>query len=300
MSLSRDLTLYTADMGNKHFMFLWSAGELGLVMTLCETTAPAPALRKAAPLSPSVQTFPVPMDVVSSRLDTSGKMPSHAETEHFSPVGDWVGGYTCAQGYTGGTLRIAGVKGKNFEGVFRFYPTPRNRKVPPGSYTVYGQYDTASKRILINPGKWLERPKNFYNTVMVGSFDPMDHSFSAYFQGVSGCTSFEAKRAGEPYEGVAGKKVVKHVTAKKPKKKVAPKPPAAQSDNAPVATPADAAVPALTAPTAAVVAPTALAAAPAVAGVPAVTPPALTPIVPPAANSKDPGIILTAPPPASK
>ena len=78
----------------------------------------------------------------------------------------------------------------------------------------YGQYDRSSNRILINPGKWLERPKNFYNTVMVGSFDPVLHTFSAYFQGITGCTSFEARNTDESAAGMSGQL---HKAKKKPK-----------------------------------------------------------------------------------
>lgn len=194
-SVSKDITLFTADRSDKHFMFLWSAGELGLVLNLCETTAPAPSFsRVRQPLAPSVQVFPVPVEDMRPRAATGLTKGKDSVGYEFSPLGDWVGGYTCAQGYTGGTLSIDSVKGDNFEGVFKFYSTDKNPLVPGGSYKIYGQYDPESKRVLINPGKWLNRPHGFYNTVIVGNFDATKDTFSAYFQGVSGCTSFEAKR----------------------------------------------------------------------------------------------------------
>jgi hypothetical protein len=217
-SVSNDITLFTADRADKHFIFLWSAGELGLVMNLCETSAPAAAAyRPAAPLVPSVQTFPVPQDVVSSRLDAPGRMVTKATGDNFTPLGEWVGSYTCDQGFTGGAIQITHLKGKDFEGVFKFYPTVKNRNVQAGSYYIYGQYDNASHRILINPGKWINHPANYYNTVIVGSFDPLKGSFSAYFQGISGCTSLEAKRVGAPIVDTGAKKAhkKKHVVKKK-------------------------------------------------------------------------------------
>src|ERR1700722_19140903 len=39
-SVSKDITMFTADRPDKHFLVMWSAGEIGLVMTLCETNAP--------------------------------------------------------------------------------------------------------------------------------------------------------------------------------------------------------------------------------------------------------------------
>lgn len=196
-SVSNDITLFTADRLNKHFMFLWSAGELGLVMNICETSAPlrstaAPAATAAAAAAPSVQVFPV--DVVTSRLDAPARKASSSASFGFSPLGEWSGTYTCAQGTTGGTLKITHVRGEDFEGVFKFYPTAKNPNVASGSYEVSGQYDLESRRTLINPGKWLNRPKNYYNTVIVGSFDAANDSFSGMFQGIVGCTSFEAKR----------------------------------------------------------------------------------------------------------
>src|ERR1700733_14035866 len=39
-SVSRDVTMFTADRPDKHFIFMWSAGEIGLVMAMCESTPP--------------------------------------------------------------------------------------------------------------------------------------------------------------------------------------------------------------------------------------------------------------------
>ena len=72
-----------------------------------------------------------------------------------------------------------------------------------------------SLRILLNPGKWLDRPDGYYNTIMIGSFDPVNMSFSGYFQGITGCTSFEAK-----YEAYRPKaKLVKKKKSKRKAKK---------------------------------------------------------------------------------
>jgi len=246
-SVSSDITVFTADRMDKHFIFMWSAGEIGLAMVVCETSAPMDA--RAALHKPSVQVFPQSSDVLESVMTAPvyDKGQQAAATK-FSPVGDWVGGYVCAQGYTGATLQITHLQGENFDGYFRFYPTPKNPYVPSGRYTVYGQYDRDSHRILINPGKWLTRPKDYYNTIMVGSFDPLSRTFSAYFQGITGCTSFEAKHAVEDYEGY-GKP--SHKVKKKPKKKKVVKKPVVEqkpvdqtataptaSASAPAATPA--------------------------------------------------------------
>jgi hypothetical protein len=290
-SLSSDITLFTADRPDKHFIFLWSAGELGLVMTLCETSAPLPVSQRPQSLVPSVQTFPVPMDVVSSGLDALGKNALKDPGNKFTPVGEWIGGYTCAQGYTGGTLKILHMKGQDFDGEFKFYPTPRNPTVPAGAYTVFGEYDPDSKRILINPGKWIQRPRNFYNTVIVGSFDAARDTFSAYFQGINGCTSFEAKRAGEPYVDHVPplhKKLVKK------KKKIVKKPtsaPVTQTDLSPIGT-APVVAP-LLAPAA--VAPATAPSSPALPKVPSLQPTGPTAAAPPAAPVITPPTVPSAP-----
>lgn len=195
-SVSRDITMFTADRPDKHMLFMWSAGEIGLVLVLCETSAP-PAVGtfgRAASLPPS----PV-SDAL--RYRHTPRQPDLDERKiigkGFSPVGDWVGRYTCAQGTSGATLQIASVRGEQFTGTFRFYPTPKNPYVPSGSYRVSGEYDADTGRILINPGAWVQRPKNPPNTtIIIGSFDPAAKTFSGYFQGITGCTSIEARQRG--------------------------------------------------------------------------------------------------------
>jgi hypothetical protein len=215
-SISRDITMFTADRPNRHLLSMWSAGEIGLVMVMCETSAP-PVSHTATgvPVWPSVQTFP--QDVMQSKLEAPLRKASpKTGGEKFSPVGTWVGSYVCSQGYTGAALSISQIRGDNFEGTFHFYPTAKNPSVPEGRYAVYGQYDRESQRILINPGRWLQRPRDYFNTIIVGSFDPMDQSLSAYFQGINGCTSFEARR---DHKGVHEAVSSHHKHAKKPKAK---------------------------------------------------------------------------------
>ena len=286
-SISSDITLFTADRADRHFLFMWSAGEIGLVMVLCESSPP---LNKSALASPLPTTYP--QDVMKSKLDTPAQTKDEAAAiANFTPVGSWTGGYTCTQGYTGAALDITQLHGENFQGVFRFYPTPKNPYVPKGSYSVSGQYDSESQRILINPGKWIVHPKGYYNTVMVGGFDPSTRSFSSYFQGISGCTSFEAKRADSSVvlskkkaKAKAKKKAVTHKAAAKVEAPVVVEP-ALQAD-VPVATKPDislSATPAAPVP-APVVAPAATTAAP-VPAAPAVA----SPVIPaPAAATEAP------------
>jgi hypothetical protein len=232
-TVAHDVTLFTADRPDKHLIFMWSAGEIGLVMVICETSPPlALPPSQVVPLrgQPGRKTSAFAAATnpykASEKLTLTGK----PVVEGFSPLGDWVGSYTCAQGTTGGALRITRLHGEQFEGEFRFYPTTKNPTVESGSYLVFGEYDRDSNRILINPGKWLKRPSGYYNTVMIGSFDPVAKTFSAYYQGITGCTSFEARysksSAEEESDLTKGhhKKAVKAKTKAKHKKAMIKKP----------------------------------------------------------------------------
>lgn len=243
-AVSRDVTLFTADRTDRHLIFLWSAGEIGLVMVLCETSAPLSSndafARGAEPAQPA--TLPSHLPMAQTVRSSGGKTPpASAERparltmtgkpvhEDFSPVGKWIGNYTCSQGTTGATLAVDRVKGDQFEGSFYFYPTAKNPYVPTGKYAVFGEYDADSLRILINPGKWIDRPKDYYSTIMIGSFDPVAKTFSGYFQGIMGCTSFEARadKTAEESDKPAAK--VSDAPKKKKVVKKASKPKAAAS-----------------------------------------------------------------------
>lgn len=304
-TVSRDVTIFTADSASKHFTFMWSAGEIGLAMVLCENPRGSNVHSGAmARQAPSVETFTNSDLMGYSSSELPAPRGGHKHASKFSPVGAWSGSYTCSQGYTGGTLQISSLRGQNFQGVFRFYPTPRNPSVPAGSYHVYGQYDAESGRALINPGKWIQRPPHFYNTIMVGSFDPLQRSFSAYFQGITGCTSFEAKYGGPGVNDLSAKTIKKKAAKKKKhaaKKKTVKKPvAAAPAPAAAVPQPAPALQPApgidLSAP-AAPSAPQPAPAAPSATPPSPVTAPETVPPPPAAAPAANEGTALPAPPP---
>ena len=195
-SVARDVTLFTADRGEKHMLFMWSAGDIGLVMVLCQTAAPLSAVQNPSSsevLSPTtkeqyIETGKALRDITASKQAVSAVKP-----RVFSPVGHWVGSYSCAQGQTGGTLSITHEHNGEFVGTFRFYPTLKSTSAEFGSYKVSGDYDSHAQRILINPGKWIQKPKGYSTTIMIGSFDPQAETFSGTFQGIRDCTSFEAR-----------------------------------------------------------------------------------------------------------
>lgn len=231
-AVDADVTLFTADRDDKHLLTLWSAGEIGLVMVMCETSAPLNASH-ANTMQNALTPTTFGQDPIGAanrvRSGTMAKTPERPVQltrtgkvihEEFSPKGSWVGSYTCIQGTTGAELKVDSIKGDQFKGTFSFYPTDKNPFVPKGKYKVFGEYDAESLRILLNPGKWLDRPDGYYNTIMIGSFDPVNLSFSGYFQGITGCTSFEAKyEASRPKAKLVKKKKAKRKAKKKKAKK---------------------------------------------------------------------------------
>jgi len=230
-SVSKDITLFSADRQDRHFVFLWSTGDTGLVLNLCETTSATATPARASSGPGAVGVFSAPMDLAPAKNAKAPPKPfKTVSTDNFSPVGTWEGYYICNGVYTGATFKIKSLRGRDFDGVFDFYPTAKNSMAPEGSYEVKGQYDRETKRMLINPGKWIKHPAGYANTVMVGGFDAEANAFSAYFEGVTGCTSFEAKREGPAVSSKALKKTApkkakaaKPKTAKKKKVSVEPK-----------------------------------------------------------------------------
>jgi len=194
-STSSDISVFTADLGNKFFVFLWSAGEYGLVMTLCQTTAPITTDTETA-IKNKMAALAVPEP--SPHEEALRRQAEADIVSGFSPIGRWSGRYACGKdGFSGATLQIDSLKDKDFKGVFKFYPTERNPNTAEGSFEVSGQFDKSTGLILINPGKWIKQPDGYANTLMVGRFDPIKDALSVYFQGVTGCTSFEASRSFE-------------------------------------------------------------------------------------------------------
>lgn len=155
---------------------MWSAGELGLVLLLCDSRSATNGAARIGFLMP-------------------GKQKSGGEKK-FTPLGLWQGTFACAQGLSGGKLNITAVRGKHIEGVFHFYATRRNPGIPSGGYYVSGAYDPQGKRVLLDPGNWIKRPKGFEAAPIIGGFDAVSMRFSGVFRDVAGCTSFEARHVG--------------------------------------------------------------------------------------------------------
>ncbi len=190
-----DVILLTADRADKNLIALWSGGnDMGLILTLCEA-------KTLLPTRLTTDQVPEGMSTFRAASKIRGSAPI---------VGVWNGTYTCAQGPVGGTLSVTSVKDDALEGVFRFYPLPKNpHGTSAGSFHVHGTYNPKTQRTLLDPEDWIARPKGYDATVMLGRFDPATRGFSAYFMGLEGCTSFEAAYTPESADTLAPERPAK-------------------------------------------------------------------------------------------
>lgn len=213
-SVTDDVTVFTATKQNKDLLLMFSAGDIGLVLLVADTkpialaeTPPDPAADKMAPAAQtSLPPAQPPLPPVQGK-------PVGAEGD-FSPVGLWAGSFTCAQGTSGATLMIATRQDTQIEGIFRFYATAISSSIPDGSYKMSGHYDAATKRVFLKPNGWLEQPEGFDAAPIIGSFDAAKLTFSGLFQGLAGCSSFEAYYVGQPLMEAENAKATKTKTTK--------------------------------------------------------------------------------------
>ncbi|MEQ1653227.1 MAG: hypothetical protein ABL897_12120, partial [Hyphomicrobium sp.] len=104
-SVDRDITVFTAHRRDKDLLVMWSAGELGLVLLMCDAQ---------------------PATVAGTgRSGLSTPQQKNTLARNFSPIGSWRGTFVCARGISGGTLKITAVSGTHIEGAFQFYATRR-------------------------------------------------------------------------------------------------------------------------------------------------------------------------------
>ncbi len=110
-------------------------------------------------------------------------------------LGDWVGRYHCSgMGKAQAVLRFNQynrLKSEQMTGLFAFAPVAGNADMQQGSYEVRGTIDADTGRILLTPTRWLSQPKGYSNAPLIIQLD--GDRLSGIFQGVDGCTSFEAQ-----------------------------------------------------------------------------------------------------------
>ncbi|CAI7980002.1 conserved exported hypothetical protein [Frankia sp. Hr75.2] len=130
----------------------------------------------------------------SAPPSASAPVVAGAAVDGVAVDGTWRGSYTCAQGATGLSLRIAGTDPAALTAVFDFYPLPENPAVPRGSFTMTGSVQGG--RILLAGHEWVSRPAgyemvNLTGTPRAGTPDRIEGDVD----GVGGCTGFSVERA---------------------------------------------------------------------------------------------------------
>lgn len=220
-SVGEDITVYTAtraDDARTSKLFVWSAGDAGLLLLLCDAKGDLPQEPAATGTLGNTGT-----------AGFAGYESMPADIDPAKLVGVWEGTYTCrAQGQTGGKLTISKVKagaGENehtVEGIIDFFPTAKNPNVERGSYKVSGTFNSVTQQGYFDPGKWLKQPKGYIAKPLITYFDLARGNVSAIFQDTTGCTSFEARL--KPDSAEEAKRTAAPAKKKVVKKKPKPKP----------------------------------------------------------------------------
>lgn len=220
---AEDITVYTAtraDNARDPALFVWSAGDAGLLLLICgakgDSTGGANTLQSSGM---EADTHTLGASAAAAQGPINGR----------ELVGVWDGTYNCRdQGITGGKILITKSKAMTaadefaLEGVLDFFPTDRNPAPERGSYRITGTFNGASQQAYFEPGKWLKQPKGYVAKPIIAYFDVPAGKVSAIFQDTTGCTSFEATyKANSAKEA---ERLAQPVKKKPKKKKPAPKP----------------------------------------------------------------------------
>lgn len=110
-----------------------------------------------------------------------------------SPVGTWVGTYSCAQGETGLRLSITAGSSSGLDATFAFYPLPDNPGAASGRFTMHGR--STSEGLLLVHDQWVEQPDGYTMVDLVS--DPGSSSATVLRGRVrgSGCDTFRLRRS---------------------------------------------------------------------------------------------------------
>jgi len=131
--------------------------------------------------------------VVSAPVAPAAQVsPSEVPGRPFHEGQTWIGQYDCAQGTTELRLRIRAVRGNAVDSIFEF------RHVPSGAFgqfTLSGTINGAGGHVVLEPGEWLERPRNYVMVGMDGTLSPSGDTFTGRIT-EEGCGGFSLRREG--------------------------------------------------------------------------------------------------------
>jgi hypothetical protein len=105
------------------------------------------------------------------------------------PIGLWQGQYHCAQGETALALQITAISPTRVQALFYFHALASNPAVPPGCFSMQGQYDPATRHLTLTPTRWLSQPPYFVWTGLSGTVAADGAGLSGTIQGPA-CTDF--------------------------------------------------------------------------------------------------------------
>lgn len=147
--------------------------------------------KKAATAHPAIATATAVV-VAGGVAAGAALAPSGTPSPMASLVGSWQGTYTCSQGLTGMTLKVAPEKAGAVPVMFSFYPVPSNPAVPHGSATLRGTLSGTTVRI--TPVAWVVQPPGYVLETLVGAIPRSGDVFTGTVSG-TGCTTFSLRRA---------------------------------------------------------------------------------------------------------
>jgi hypothetical protein len=107
-----------------------------------------------------------------------------------SPVGNWHGTYTCAQGLTALDLSITADDFSHVRATFHFNAVPSNRGVPEGCFAMLGTFEPVSRHMRLAPDDWILQPTGYSMVGLDGHLNDLATQMTGRVTVVAACTSF--------------------------------------------------------------------------------------------------------------
>jgi hypothetical protein len=110
-----------------------------------------------------------------------------------SPVGNWHGSYTCAQGLTALDLSITVRDFNHVRALFHFGAMPSNPKVPQGCFAMLGTFEPGTRHIRLAPGDWILQPTDYMTVGLDGYLNGAGTQLTGRVTEVATCTGFSLR-----------------------------------------------------------------------------------------------------------
>jgi hypothetical protein len=124
------------------------------------------------------------------------QIPSPSIAQVTSPIlGEWVGSYSCIQGWTGLHLNIKAGSSGNLTATFSFGALPSNPRVPSGTFMMDGTFDSLLRHLTLRPTGWISQPEGFTAVGLDGTLDCPATHLQGTVTGGTFCSTFSLSRA---------------------------------------------------------------------------------------------------------